>query len=177
MEPKQRNKIFKINNSNYSSDRRNIYPSNYIKDKYPHLNEVVPKNSILFKVKYKPDNIIISQYNQTSNNINANIKIKANPSLENIKADNNQRNFMPQNNYYSEFTNNTLLNYLDENDINNISGPKYIEESPIRLSEHKLVNNDNSFQNFLIERNNLNNEFFINPIVLNEKSQIEKKNV
>ena len=117
MEPKKFNNIFQIN-TNSSSDKENTFPSKYIKEKYPHLNEVVPKNSILFKVKYKPD-IVINQYNQFSNNINNNLKIKPTPSLANTNKNNNQLNFYPQNKYYNEFTNNTLLNYLDENDLNN----------------------------------------------------------
>ena len=149
----------------------NYFPSKYIEEKYPQLNKVVPKYSILHKVKYKPD-LEKEKDNALNINNNKSINIKKNIFLSTKK---NQSNNITEQKYYEINTNNTLLNYLDENDINNISGPKYIEESPIRLSEHKLVNNDNSFQNFLIERNNLNNEFFINPIVLNEKSQIEKK--
>ena len=85
MEPRlQRNNFIKIRSSNLIAEKENIFPSKYIREKYPHLNEVVPKNSILFKVKYKPD-IIINQYNQTSNNINTNIKIKPNPSLRNSR--------------------------------------------------------------------------------------------
>ena len=60
--------------------------------------------------------------------------------------------------------------------MNYISSPKYYEDSPIHFSENKPVNNnENSFQNFLIERNNLNNEFIINPIIVNENAEKEKK--
>ena len=119
MEPRlQRNNFIKIRSSNLIAEKENIFPSKYIREKYPHLNEVVPKNSILFKVKYKPD-IIINQYNQTSNNINTNIKIKPNPSLRNSRNIHNQIPTYIPHKYYNEFTNNTLLNYLDENDFNN----------------------------------------------------------
>ena len=169
----QRSYFLKIKNSNLLAEKENIFPSNYIKEKYPLLNEVVPKNSILFKVKYKPD-IIINQYNQTSNNINSNINIKPNPSLRNSRNIKNQPTYISQNKYYNEFTNNTLLNYLDENDFNNpfynnisdcsdnnIFGKITDDESPIRNMKFIQWKNDNSQKikenNFDINTNKNNN--------------------
>ena len=120
MDNKLLNNIFRIKeNSSSVKEKENVFPSRYIKDKYPHLNEVVPKNSILFKVKYKPD-IIEDQHKRMSNKINTDLKMKLSPSPSLMSSNryNNQRNFFPQNRCYNEFTNNTLLNYLDENDLN-----------------------------------------------------------
>ena len=182
MERKTRNNIFQMKITS-SSEKENIFPSRYIKEKYPHLNKVVPKNSILFKVRYKPD-IIINQYNQISNNINANLKIKPTPSLLSKNRYNNQNNFNPQNKYYNEFTNNTLLNYLDENDFNinyyNLIDTidKNYEESILKNNElifeenekmsQKLTSGNNKESFFKAKKKNKlkeeNNEKFLNPL-------------
>ncbi len=151
---------------------QNYFPSKYIKEKYPQLNKVVPKHSILHKVKYKPD-LDNEKTNFFSNNKSINIQKNI---FVPLSTKNGQNNNIPEKKHYEINTNNSLLNYLDENDINYISSPKYYEDSPIHFSENKPVNNnENSFQNFLIERNNLNNEFIINPIIVNENAEKEKK--
>ena len=142
MKCKLTNNIFKIKH-NSSSEKENVFPSRYIKDKYPHLNKVVPKNSILFKVKYKPD-IISDQHNQISNNINTHLKMKPSPSLVSNNRYNNQQNFYPQNKCYSEFTNNTLLNYLDENDLN-VNYYNIIDNIDKNYEENLLNNNELTF--------------------------------
>lgn len=180
MEPKKFNNIFQIN-TNSSSDKENTFPSKYIKEKYPHLNEVVPKNSILFKVKYKPD-IVINQYNQFSNNINNNLKIKPTPSLANTNKNNNQLNFYPQNKYYNEFTNNTLLNYLDENDLNNNyyniieNIDKNYEESLARNNEFIFGENERMPKRFHSDKNKERNLNSKRRNILKEEKNIENLN-
>ena len=200
MEHKLMNNIFQIKQSSSSEkEKENVYPSRYIKDKYPHLNKVVPKNSILFKVKYKPD-IIINQYNQISNNINTNLKMKPSPSLVSNNRYNNQQNFYPQNKYYSEFTNNTLLNYLDENDFN-VNYYNIIDTIDKNYEENLLKNNELIFgeneimspkfisdnnresalnlkrKNKLKEESNENNFDNLNNIIFNSPKYTIKENL
>ena len=79
---------YQIKVNRITSDKEKLIPySKYIKNDYPQLSKVVPKNSILYKVKYKPD-IVINEYHQTSNNYNTNINIKTNPN-DNIHNNHN----------------------------------------------------------------------------------------
>ena len=169
--------------TNPKNQSQNIFPSKYMKEKYPQLNKVVPKNSILFKVQYKPDSSYKEYLHTTYNNKNIKklqniinsspININSN-QINNNQTNNNQTNNAEQK-YYEIHTNNTLLNYLDENDFKNYSNQKNYEESLIQSSGFKPINNESSFQNFLIERNNLNNEFIINPLNSNEITKKEKR--
>ncbi len=164
--------------TNPKNESQNIFPSKYMKEKYPHLYKVVPRNSILFKVQYKPDSSYKEYLHTTYNN--KDIKklqniINSSPiNINNNQTNNNQIN-NPEQKYYEIHTNNTLLNYLDENDFKNYSNQKNYEEILIQSSGFKPINNESSFQNFLIEKNNLNNEFIINPINSNEITRKEKR--
>jgi len=141
--------------TNPKNESQNIFPSKYMKEKYPHLYKVVPKNSILFKVQYKPDSSYKEYLHTTYNN--KDIKklqniINSSPiNINNNQTNNNQIN-NPEQKYYEIHTNNTLLNYLDENDFKNYSNQKNYEEILIQSSGFKPINNESSFQNFLIEK-------------------------
>ena len=163
------------------SNNQKIFPSKYIQEKYPLLNEVVPKYSILYKVKYKPD-FAINEYLK-----NARID-----SPEAINFINNQK-YISQNQNYEENTNNTLLNELEENEAqnqkyNNINC-KIIENnfydnkilydvSPIRDIENSPNNNINIPKKLLIERRNLNNNEFsnLNSYLNSLSNSAERKN-
>ena len=144
-------------------DNQKLFPSKYIKEKYPLLNEVVPKYSILYKVKYKPD-FTIKEYLKTKMNSSEVINI-------------NKPNYISNNQNYDENTNNTLLNELEENEPqnqkynnincriieNNFYDNKILYDvSPIRDIENTPNNNINISKKILIERKNLNNKEFSN---------------
>ena len=150
----------KKNNPNLPSEEQKVFPSKYIQMKYPFLNEVVPKNSILFKVKYKPDF-----------SSNENIKNTKRDSFQSINQT-NKKNYIIQNKNFEENTNSTLLNELEENKVqnqyyNNIDynildnnfydNKNLYEVSPIRDSENVQINDINFSQKVLVERNFSNN--------------------
>ena len=88
----QSNDKYKIKVNRLSSDNDNLLQySKYLKNDYPKISKIAPKNPILYKVKYKPE-IIINEYHQTSNNINTNINIKTNKSKNNINQNNSRNN-------------------------------------------------------------------------------------
>ena len=108
MKPFQDRGIFnKKNNPNLPSEEQKVFPSKYIQMKYPFLNEVVPKNSILYKVKYKPD-FSTNEY----------IKNTKRDSFQSINLT-NKKNYFIQNKNFEENTNSTLLNELEENKVQN----------------------------------------------------------
>ena len=166
MEPKQAKKKLK----NILTVKDNIFPSKYIREKYPHLNKVVPKTSILFKVKYKPD-IIVNQKNQQFKNINFN-QNKIPPLKINLN-DYNNRNYFNQNKYYNEFTNNTLLNYLDENN-SSIYNYNKTDNNNIKINnyEDSFYRNNGKINKKELKENNFNKE---NKIIYNNDSLKEKK--
>jgi len=102
MNKNQNNEKLKIKVNRVPSDTGISYPyTKYLKSNYPQMNKLSQKNSIFYKVKYKPE-IIINEYHQTSNNINTNINIKTNnnkkPHLNSSR--NITNNFMdPKKNY------------------------------------------------------------------------------
>ena len=167
MEPKQAKKKLK----NILTVKDNIFPSKYIREKYPHLNKVVPKTSILFKVKYKPD-IIVNQKNQQFKNINFN-QNKIPPLKINLN-DYNNRNYFNQNKYYNEFTNNTLLNYLDENNSSIYNYNKTDNNNNIKINnyEDSFYRNNEKINKKELKENNFNKE---NKIIYNNDSLKEKK--
>ena len=142
--------------------------------KYPFLNEVVPKNSILFKVKYKPDFTI-----------NENTKNTKRDSFQSINLT-NKKNYIIQKKNFEENTNSTLLNELEENKVqnqyyNNIDynildnnfydNKNLYEVSPIRESENVQINDINISQKVLVERkysNNSNSKYHNNKSNHNE---------
>jgi len=169
MKPFQDRGIFnKKNNPNLPSEEQKVFPSKYIQMKYPFLNEVVPKNSILYKVKYKPD-FSTNEY----------IKNTKRDSFQSINLT-NKKNYFIQNKNFEENTNSTLLNELEENKVqnqyyNNIDynildnnfydNKNLYEVSPIRDSENMQINDINISQKVLVERkysNNSNSKYYNN---------------
>ena len=161
MRPFQERGIFnKKNNPNLPSEEKKVFPSKYIQMKYPFLNEVVPKNSILYKVKYKPD-FSTNEY----------IKNTKKDSFQSINLT-NKKNYIIQNKNFEENTNSTLLNELEENKVqnqyyNNIDynildnnfydNKNLYEVSPIRDSENIQINDINISQKVLVESKFSNN--------------------
>ena len=143
-------------NPNLPSAKQKVFPSKYIQMKYPFLNEVVPKNSILYKVKYKPD-FSTNEY----------IKNTKRDSFQSINLT-NKKNYIIQNKNFEENTNSTLLNELEENKVqnqyyNNIDynildnnfydNKNLYEVSPIRDAENIQINDINISQKALVENN------------------------
>ena len=137
---KQNNKNYLINNSHYPSEKENMYSNKFIREKYLVLNEVNPKNTILFKVNYKPD-IIINH--QTLNNIRTNISIRPIPSLSNNINNNNQQNNFFQNKYYKK------------DDAKNKNNKTHLfEETPIWKSDFIQGKIAKLTEAFLLDENN-----------------------
>ena len=137
---KQNNKNYIINNSHYPTENENIYSNKFIREKYLVLNEVNPKNTILFKVNYKPD-IIINH--QTLNNIRTNISIRPIPSLSNNINNNNQQNNFFQNKYYKK------------DDAKNKNNKTHLfEETPIWKSDFIQGKIAKLTEAFLLDENN-----------------------
>ena len=137
---KQNNKNYIINNSHYPTEKENIYSNKFIREKYLVLNEVNPKNTILFKVNYKPD-IIINH--QTLNNIRTNISIRPIPSLSNNINNNSQQNNFFQNKYYKK------------DDAKNKNNKTHLfEESPIWKSDFIQGKIAKLTEAFLLDENN-----------------------
>ena len=137
---KQNNKNYIINNSHYPSEKENMYSNKFIREKYLVLNEVNPKNTILFKVNYKPD-IIINH--QTLNNIRTNISIRPIPSLSNNINNNNQQNNFFQNKYYKK------------DDAKNKNNKTHLfEETPIWKSDFIQGKIAKLTEAFLLDENN-----------------------
>ena len=114
---KEKTETYQIKVNRLLSENDKLIPySKYIKNDYPQLTKVVPKNSILYKAKCKPD-IVINEYYQTSKNFNTNIKKKVYPSENNPRI-NNELSKTYQNSDY--------INFYDRN---------YFTEKPIRNTE------------------------------------------
>jgi hypothetical protein len=80
MSEKENIAAYQIKVNRIASEGEKFIPySKYIKNEYPQLDKVVPKHSILYKAKIRPE-IVINEYHQTSNNFNTNINIKTNQS-------------------------------------------------------------------------------------------------
>ena len=174
--------IFHTNTSpDLSSENQKIFPSKYIQEKYPLLNEVVPKYSILYKVKYKPD-FAINEYFK-------NAKLDSSEIANIIK----RQNYISKNQNYEENINNTLLNELEENENqnqkynnincriieNNFYDNKILYDvSPIRDIEKTPSNNINISKKILIEGKNLNNKEFsnLNSYLNSLTNSAERKN-
>ena len=178
MDPNKFKQLFQIKTKdNISSEKQIEFPSNYIKEKCPQLHKVVPKNSILYRVKYKPD-ISISDYFKLSNSKrNLSINIKTDPSSE-VRNSESKQNFISQNKMIDENISNTLLNELEENEVHNLyynnidynindnnfyNNQILYEVSPIRNTDFICRDNQNVVQKFYNDRNNLiNNKEFNN---------------
>jgi hypothetical protein len=127
---KDKTEIYQIKVNRLLSDNDKLIPySKYIRNDYPQLNKVVPKNSILYKAKCKQD-IVINEYFQTSKNFNTNISKKANPSENNSRI-NNELSKTYQNSDY--------INFYDRN---------YFTEKPSRNTEFiSKINLSGNFSN------------------------------
>ena len=129
----QKIETYQIRVNKILSDNERVVPySKYIKNDYPQLTKVVPKNSILYKAKFRPE-IVINEFHQTSNNFNTNINIKTNEKLNsntNFKTkSNNAATDICQNSDY--INNNNNRNFYTEKSFRN---SKYL--SRINLSEN-----------------------------------------
>ena len=131
---------------------KSIPYSKYIKNDYPQLSKVVPKHSILYKAKHRPE-IVINKFHHTSNNFNTNINIKTSPS-ENLDTYNFNNKL--NNEIRKTFENNNYINY------NNIN---YYTEQPFKninynhrthLSEN--FNNENKLIDFILQSRNNSKE-------------------
>ena len=154
------NQKYQIKVNRISSENDKLFPySKYLKNNYSQLRKIAPKNSILYKLKIKPE-IIINEYHQTSNNINTNINIKTNPdnshlnntSINNISF-NGQPNNFPFNKYYGDYEN--------ENSIKNVKNidKSYNKERNIRNTDY-IPKKNNIYQNCINNENNNLSEVF-----------------
>lgn len=127
---KEKTDTYQIKVNRLLSENDKLIPySKYIKNDYPQLTKVVPKNSILYKAKFKP-NIVINEYYQTSKNFNTNIGNKAYPS-ENSSKINNELSKTYQNSDY--------INFYERN---------YFTEKPLRNTEFiSKINLSGNFSN------------------------------
>ena len=132
---------YQIKVNRITTDKEKLIPySKYIKDDYPQLSKVVPKNSILYKVKYKPE-IVINEYHQTSNNYNTNINIKTNQN----------------DNFHNNYNFNIKLNSEPKNSYNNdYNKGIYLTERSAKKIHNNIIDNNN----LMDEKNNKNQNIF-----------------
>ena len=188
---------YQIKVNRITSDKEKLIPySKYIKNDYPQLSKVVPKNSILYKVKYKPD-IVINEYHQTSNNYNTNINIKTNPN-DNIHNNHNfniKLNYEPRNTYINDYNkgiyftegsakkkeNNTInYNLIKDKNEKNIINNKNQNIFDSKIININLTNNGKSDINNYIytsKNNNMdnNNYLYSNSKFSNKTIEVHKK--
>ena len=144
---------FEIRVNRLSTEREKLIPyCKYIKDDYPQLSKVVPKHSILYKAKYKPE-IVVNEFHQTSNNYNNNYHIKA--SSNNIKNNSYNFNIKLNDDLKNTYNNTDYLNY--NNKENNTKDILIFNKS--REIKSPL---NSRFSNKIIEvnRNNKNEKIF-----------------
>ena len=153
MTQNQNIETYQIRVNRLFSEKEKFIPySKYIKNDYPQLSKVVPKHSILYKAKHRPE-IVINKFHHTSNNFNTNINIKTSPSENldtynfNNKLNNEIRKTFENNNYIN-FNN---INYYTEQPFNNIN---YNHRS--HLSEN--FNNENKLIDFILQSRNNSKE-------------------
>ena len=142
--------------------------SKYIKNNYPQLNRFVPKNSILYKVKYRPE-LANNTYNQQSlNNIDISNNIKINfddINNTNIKTLSREINETYQNidniNYYNNcfseksLTNNNSVNKLNNNGVS-VPHSNINNHIDLEIKENKII-----YGKIELPRNNrLNNDIY-----------------
>ena len=112
---KEKTEEYQIKVNRLLSENDRLIPySKYIKNDYPQLAKVVPKNSILYKAKCKSD-MVINEY-QTSKNFN-NINKKENPSENNSRI------------------NNELSKTYQHSDYINLYDRNFFTEKPLRNTE------------------------------------------
>ena len=189
----QSNDKYKIKVNRLSSDNDNLLQySKYLKNDYPKISKIAPKNPILYKVKYKPE-IIINEYHQTSNNINTNINIKTNKSKNNINQNNSRNNNFndksknfPFNKRNDGFLYNNSLKDEDNNkDYQNFNNnnKSYNQQKILRTSDY-LMNKVNKSEKNLNENNNSNSNssaifspFSNGYSVQSKESEYKKRNL
>ena len=186
---KQSNEKYKIKVNRVSSESENIFPYNkYLKNNYSQITKIAPKNSILYKVKYKPE-IIINEYHQTSNNINTNINIKTNRSINNPNLNDSRNNFcfsgqtknFSFNRGNDEYIYDSSIKDEDNNkDYNNNKNDN--NDKPLRNSDY-INNKINKTEKILNDNNsNSNSSVIFSPFsngysVQSRESDYKKKNL
>ena len=155
-------------------DKEKYIPySKYIKNDYPQLSKVVPKHSILYKVKYKPEIKIneINEFFQKSHVLNSNINIKDNT------VNNTNDSYSHNTKLYNELKNNynstDYINYykrennLTEGSQNKVSYIKINDEDKYDNGK-RLTNYIPSTQKILTQNNNENVNIIYNSIYKNK---------
>ena len=174
--------------------------SKYIKNDYPQLSKVVPKNSILYKMKYRPE-IVINQFHQTSNNFNTNINIKTTQSdnLDSYNINTKSKNELGKKYQNNDYNNNNCytkkpfrkINYNHR--INN--SQKFVDnqKSQDKNNNEKLIDylvqsrnnsndiiatNYNNFNHNYNKRNdNHNNHSYLESKNLNNTIEVKRKKI
>ena len=169
-----------------SIDKEKYIPySKYIKNDYPQLSKVVPKHSILYKVKYKPEMKLneINQYFFKSNENKKNINIKDNTMNKiNDSYNHNMRLYNELKNNYnsSDYTN----YYNKENNLTEVSKNTvdYIEindegiyDNGKRLTNYIPSKQKNLTQNNSEKINIINNNIYKDKNLDNSHSYLFNK--
>ena len=155
-------------------DKEKYIPySKYIKNDYPQLSKVVPKYSILYKVKYKPEIKIneINEFFQKSHGLKSNINIKDNT------VNNTNDSYSHNTKLYNELKNNynstDYINYykrennLTEGSQNKVAYIKINDEDKYDNGK-RLTNYIPSTQKILTQNNNENVNIIYNSIYKNK---------
>ena len=154
-------------------DKEKYIPySKYIKNDYPQLIKVVPKHSILYKVKYKPEIKIheINEYFQKSHDIKANNIIKDNTVID--INDSCNHNMKLYNELKSNYNSADYINYykrennLTEGSENKVAYIKIDDEDKYDNGK-RLTNYIPSTKKILTQNNNENVNIIYNSIYKN----------
>ena len=173
MTEKDNIEAYQIRVNRLSSESEKFIPySKYIKNDYPQLNKVVPKQSILYKTKFRPE-IVINEFHQTSNNFNTNINIKTNPS-ESL-SDNIFSSDLKSNEDFKTYRNTDYINsnYYTEKPFTSIDVFHKMNLSENYIYKKKSEKNSETFSSNLSGNNNnhLELEYKINESYLNKDSK------
>ena len=166
MTQNQNIETYQIRVNRLFSEKEKFIPySKYIKNDYPQLSKVVPKHSILYKAKHRPE-IVINKFHHTSNNFNTNINIKANPS-ENLDSYN----------FNSKL--NELRNTFQNNDYINYNTKNYYSENPFKNNNYIYNHRTNLSENLMsyqkIQDNN-NTEKKLIDFILQHRNNTKDRN-
>ena len=146
---------FQIKVNRINSEKEKLIPySKYIKNNYPQLSKVVPKHSILYKVKYRPE-IVINEFHQTSNNYNTNINIKTN--LNNKRNDTYNLNIKLNNDYPSPYS----TDYLNNNKINSLPKNQSIN---LKIENESYQNSNSPHKMIEVNKKSKDNKKIFNTV-------------
>ena len=146
---------FQIKVNRINSEKEKLIPySKYIKNNYPQLSKVVPKHSILYKVKYRPE-IVINEFHQTSNNYNTNINIKTN--LNNKRNDTYNLNIKLNNDYPSPYS----TDYLNNNKINSLPKNQSIN---LKIENESYQNSNSPHKMIEVNKKSKENKKIFNTV-------------